>query len=168
MQKNFKQICGQRIKAGRTDLKMTARELGNAVGLTEQSISAYNRADNYPQPESLEKIAKELNVDMAYLAGFDDHEFYNLPFHQPLPGQQPAFKIRRDLLGGKEKDVIQYQCQQNSYGLRIGDTLLINTQQTHGDGLFLVAEPDRPPHINDAPLGTHTVGKVIAVFHLYA
>lgn len=167
MAKDYRKLCGDRIKAKRTDLSMTSRELAKNVGLTEAAVGAYQRYENFPQPDGMEKLSKTLDTDMAYLAGYDDHEFLDVPFHQRMAGQYPAFKVRRALLSDQGKQVIQYQCQQNSYGLQIGDMLLINTACTHGDGLFLIDDQQRPAYIHEAPQPPHTVGKIIASFHLY-
>lgn len=53
----------------RTNKEMTQEELSNALGITKQALSHYERGTRYPKPEVLGAIADYFNVDMDYLTG---------------------------------------------------------------------------------------------------
>ena len=58
---NFRQL--------RIDRDMTQDELADALGLTKQAVSHYERGTRFPQPDRLKLISDFFNVDMDYLIG---------------------------------------------------------------------------------------------------
>ena len=58
---------GERIRKRRQLMKLTQQELGKALGLTSQHISALEQDKRTPSLASLAKIAKELGVSVDYL-----------------------------------------------------------------------------------------------------
>ena len=58
---------GGRIKVRRQRLKLTQHELGKALGLTPQHISAIEQDKRSPSIASLAKMADELGVTIDYL-----------------------------------------------------------------------------------------------------
>ena len=64
---------GERIKQRRKDLKMSADELANSVGVSRSTIFRYEKGDiEKVGPDVLKKIAVKLNVSPADLMGWDD------------------------------------------------------------------------------------------------
>lgn len=59
---------GQRIKAARKKANMTQAELAQKLEIPFQSISQWERDIRKPKKETLESIAKELNVDPLELS----------------------------------------------------------------------------------------------------
>ncbi len=53
----------------RLDKEMTQDELADALKITKQAVSHYERGTRYPKPETLEAISDYFNVDMDYLTG---------------------------------------------------------------------------------------------------
>ena len=53
----------------RIDRNMTQDELADALGLTKQAVSHYERGSRYPRRDRLESISDFFNVDMDYLTG---------------------------------------------------------------------------------------------------
>ena len=53
----------------RVDRNMTQDELADALGLTKQAVSHYERGSRYPRRDRLELISDFFNVDMDYLTG---------------------------------------------------------------------------------------------------
>jgi len=49
--------------------KLTQEQLADALHITKQALSHYERGTRYPKPETLEAIADYFNVDMDYLTG---------------------------------------------------------------------------------------------------
>lgn len=58
-QKNLKKLCKER--------NMTQKEFAKKVGLTERTVSYYAQTKRLPRLETLQKIAKELNVSIDEL-----------------------------------------------------------------------------------------------------
>jgi transcriptional regulator with XRE-family HTH domain len=58
---------GERIRKRRQLMKLTQQELGKALSLTSQHISAIEQDKRTPSLASLAKIAEELGVSVDYL-----------------------------------------------------------------------------------------------------
>ena len=58
---------GQRIRKRRQILKLTQKQLAEALGLTSQHISAIEQDKRAPSLTSLAKLAEELGVTVDYL-----------------------------------------------------------------------------------------------------
>jgi len=58
---------GERIRKRRQAMKLTQQELGKALGLTSQHISAIEKDKRAPSLASLAKMAEELGVSIDYL-----------------------------------------------------------------------------------------------------
>ena len=66
---------GERIKLRRKELKMSADELAERVGISRSTIFRYEKGDiEKVGPEVLKKIADTLNVSPADLLGWEDGE----------------------------------------------------------------------------------------------
>lgn len=70
--REFKDI----FKNLRLDKDMTQDELADALRITKQAVSHYERGTRYPKPDMLDAISDYFNVDMDYLTGevFPDDE----------------------------------------------------------------------------------------------
>ncbi|MGI6484358.1 MAG: helix-turn-helix domain-containing protein [Candidatus Dojkabacteria bacterium] len=58
---------GERLKKAREDKKLTQRELAIKVGLSDKSISIYEKGKVYPPIRNLLMLSKELGVDISKL-----------------------------------------------------------------------------------------------------
>jgi len=58
---------GERLKIAREEKGFTQRELAIRVGLSDKSISIYEKGKVYPPIRNLLMIAKELNVSISNL-----------------------------------------------------------------------------------------------------
>lgn len=58
---------GQRIKKYRTMRGWSQRELAAKAGLHEMTVQSYELAFHAPKPEQIEKLARALDMDLAYL-----------------------------------------------------------------------------------------------------
>ena len=61
------QMIGQRIRQRREILKLTQKQLADALGLTPQHISAIEQEKRLPSIASLAKFAEQLGVNIDYL-----------------------------------------------------------------------------------------------------
>jgi len=59
-------ILAKRLKEARESKKYTQRDLGLLVGLSDKSISAYEKGKVIPPLEILVRIAKELEKPVSY------------------------------------------------------------------------------------------------------
>ena len=66
---------GRRLKNLREKNGMTQINLSTRLGMSQESISSYERGNSYPSIDVLEEVANFFNVSADYLLGFDDHEY---------------------------------------------------------------------------------------------
>lgn len=63
-----------RIKALRNEKKLTLKELGEVLGIRDNTLSQYETGKRTPRdPETWENIANYFNVPVTYLMGLDDN-----------------------------------------------------------------------------------------------
>lgn len=80
-------IFSKRLKEARTDAGLSQEKLGVLAGLEEASASArmnqYEKGKHQPDFQTVERIAKALNLPEAYFyAKDDDLAFLTLRFHR--------------------------------------------------------------------------------------
>ncbi len=63
---------GEKIRQARKELGLTQVELGRLLGLTQNSVSLYEKGLNQPSSESLTKLSQILHVTTDYLLGTDE------------------------------------------------------------------------------------------------
>lgn len=61
-----------RIKMMRTMNEMSLEEMAKKLGTTRQSLSRYELRQRFPKSNLITKYAKALDVDPAWLIGYDD------------------------------------------------------------------------------------------------
>jgi transcriptional regulator with XRE-family HTH domain len=66
-------MIARRLKEARKLRSVTQPELGKALGLSFQAISAYERGANEPSLGQISSMASFLRVSPAWLAGFADN-----------------------------------------------------------------------------------------------
>ena len=59
-------ICAKKLKEARETVGYSQKQLGLRVGLSDKSISMYEKGTVYPPVSNLLKIAKELKKDASY------------------------------------------------------------------------------------------------------
>jgi transcriptional regulator with XRE-family HTH domain len=59
-------ICAKKLKEAREEMGYSQKQLGLRVGLSDKSISMYEKGTVYPPVSNLLKIAKELRKDASY------------------------------------------------------------------------------------------------------
>lgn len=67
---NLKIKLGQRIKFLRKSCNITQERLAEMINMDITSLSKIETGRNYPQPETIEKISKALNIDISQLFSF--------------------------------------------------------------------------------------------------
>ncbi len=60
------EIFSKRFKQARIDKGYSQKQLGMRVGLSDKSISMYEKGTVYPPISNLLKIAKELDKDISF------------------------------------------------------------------------------------------------------
>lgn len=60
---------GARLKYYRTERRMTQRELGDLLGVSQETITNYERGGRFPRPSALQAIAKLLDLSLDDLLG---------------------------------------------------------------------------------------------------
>ena len=79
----------------RKNRHMTQDSLSDALHITKQALSHYERGTRYPKKETLESIADYFNVDMNYLTGRSS----TTTIISPTPASAPSLSPDRlDLL----------------------------------------------------------------------
>ncbi len=69
---NLKIKLGQRIKSLRKNSNITQETLAELINMDITSLSKIETGRNYPQPETIEKIANALNVDISQIFSFQE------------------------------------------------------------------------------------------------
>lgn len=72
---SLRRLNPTKLQKARRAMAMTQTDLARAVGLTRQSISAYEQGTKLPEAETLYAIAKELRQPIAYFAAPDSDVF---------------------------------------------------------------------------------------------
>ena len=67
---NLKTKLGKRIKSLRKSRNITHELLAEMINMDITSLSKIETGRNYPQPETLEKISKALNLDISCMFTF--------------------------------------------------------------------------------------------------
>ena len=67
---NLKTKLGKRIKSLRKSRNITQKRLAEIINMDITSLSKIETGRNYPQPETLEKISKALNLDISRMFTF--------------------------------------------------------------------------------------------------
>jgi len=65
---------GQKISKLRKEKKLSQIDMANAVGVSRDAISKYERDDNIPSVENAKKIAKILSVSLDYLVSEEEKQ----------------------------------------------------------------------------------------------
>ena len=63
---------GEIIKTGRTDAKMTQKELGDLLHVSDKAVSKWERGICFPDVSLIEPISKVLNVPLDVMLSSDD------------------------------------------------------------------------------------------------
>lgn len=69
---NQKNIIGERIRRIRKENKITLKQLGTLINLSEQAVGQYERGERNPSWDTLKKIAAALNVPFIDLITTED------------------------------------------------------------------------------------------------
>jgi transcriptional regulator with XRE-family HTH domain len=84
--KEANMTIGENIRRIRNERGMTLKQLGDAIGVSESYIRAYEAGRRNPKQESLEALAKALNVEVEALSGKE---------YSDMAAMQSLFKIAR-------------------------------------------------------------------------
>jgi transcriptional regulator with XRE-family HTH domain len=74
---SWRSIFAERLKTARRNNNLSQKDLAMLVGLSDKSISAYEKARVLPPTYLLPKFAKELNTTISFFFG-DDTTIANL------------------------------------------------------------------------------------------
>jgi transcriptional regulator with XRE-family HTH domain len=59
-------ICAKKLREAREEIGYSQKQLGLRVGLSDKSISMYEKGTVYPPVSNLLRISKELKKDIEY------------------------------------------------------------------------------------------------------
>lgn len=72
----FKEVnLPERIRRARLDAGLSQTDLGNAIGLSDKSISAYEKGRATPPLSKLKRISKETHRPLQYFTGEANLDF---------------------------------------------------------------------------------------------
>lgn len=63
---------GERIREARRAARLSQSELARALGISDRTISSYEKGRNMPPVEKLQKIADETNYSLQFFVGEND------------------------------------------------------------------------------------------------
>jgi transcriptional regulator with XRE-family HTH domain len=102
-------LVGERLADLRKDKGLQQKELAAIIGVTERSVSLYERELSSPNDKIKLKIARYFNVSLDYLMGLTDHQIsYDHNDYIALPqGYVP--KLKKELLNHLDLLKIKYK-----------------------------------------------------------
>ena len=68
-------IFGEKLKNARADKGWNQKELADRIGITQASISQFEKGLRLPTPANISKFAEILDVSREFLAGDNEAEF---------------------------------------------------------------------------------------------
>lgn len=80
---------GERLRQARIDKGMNQEELAGAIGLTQASISQFEKGLRMPTPANIRKFAQILNIREEDLAGQNQGEFEKTLLMRNIQGLSP-------------------------------------------------------------------------------
>jgi len=88
MSEEFKEVnLPERIRKARLDAGLSQTDLGNAIGLSDKSISAYEKGRATPPLGKLKGISEETHRPLKYFTG-EVEENYSIEAKLALIGEQ--------------------------------------------------------------------------------
>ena len=80
---------GERLRKARIDKGMNQEELADAIGLTQASISQFEKGLRMPTPANIRKFAQILNIREEDLAGQNQGDFEKTLLMRNIRGLSP-------------------------------------------------------------------------------
>lgn len=74
------EIFSERLKEVRNKMGLNQAEFANLIGVTQQSLSGYEKCTSKPTLEVAIRIAKECNISLSWLCGLSDRISNNKVF----------------------------------------------------------------------------------------
>ncbi|MBP7859891.1 helix-turn-helix transcriptional regulator [Patescibacteria group bacterium] len=89
-----------KVKRARKDSRMSQKELGDALGVSDKAISSYEQGRAFPPLKTIQKLAKITRKPISYFTGNDENEVeYSVA--SLLMNVEREFKEIKELLGKK-------------------------------------------------------------------
>lgn len=146
----YNRRVGSRIKEMRKSRKMTLKELGEHIGLSESNTKRYEDGQiKTVGIDIIKKIALALDVPASYLTGWED-----IPRYQKLSNYVPIIKKKIPLLGEIAAGQPIYADEhieeflpvddevKADFALKIKGDSMINAQINDGDIVFIRQQSD--------------------------
>lgn len=146
----YNRRVGSRIKEMRKSRKMTLKELGEHIGLSESNTKRYEDGQiKTVGIDIIKKIALALDVPASYLTGWED-----IPQYQKLSNYVPIAKKKIPLLGEiaagqpiyAEEHIEEFLPVDDEvkadFALKIKGDSMINAQINDGDIVFIRQQSD--------------------------
>lgn len=89
-----------KIRRARKETKMSQKELGEALGISDKAISSYEQARAVPPIKTLQKIAKITHKPLGYFTATEDSEV-DYSVSAILANVEKELKEIKDLLTNK-------------------------------------------------------------------
>jgi len=110
MSQNFKLTIGNKIRISRRQLGFSQRELGEAVGMSDKTISGYEVGGVFPSLDVLRAIAQVANKPLSYF--IDEKDTSKLQIQMRLKKIEEELKAIHKLLDkeatqAEEKKLLQ-------------------------------------------------------------
>lgn len=146
----YNRHVGSRIKEMRKSRKMTLKELGEHIGLSESNTKRYEDGQiKTVGIDIIKKIAMALDVPASYLTGWED-----IPQYQKLSNYVPIARKKIPLLGEiaagepiyADKHIEEFLPADDKlhadFALKIKGDSMINAQINDGDIVFIRQQSD--------------------------
>ncbi|HHV09772.1 MAG TPA: helix-turn-helix transcriptional regulator [Clostridiales bacterium] len=83
------EIFQSRIKELREERGMTQKDFSEFIGISQQTLSGYERGVTTPSPDALRNIAEKCNISVDWLLGLSDKKYltYKIETYSDLFGE---------------------------------------------------------------------------------
>ena len=85
--------CGEKIAKLRKQSNMTQAELGDALSVTYQAVSKWERGESQPDFDTISRISKLFQVPITYFEDGGEEQAFEQPPETPAPPPTPAAEI---------------------------------------------------------------------------
>ena len=104
-------MFAKRVKALRLEKTLSQEELGKLLGVKKQTVTHWEAGNNYPNSDTLVKMAQLFGVRTDYLLGIDNEKIVNIANVKLHPLEQTAIdRYNRMKAAGLTEEEIDFAC----------------------------------------------------------
>ncbi|RAW92445.1 MULTISPECIES: LexA family protein [unclassified Photorhabdus] len=155
----MKTTIGERIKLRRKELKLTQRELGKLVGVSNAAISQWEKEDTEPKGDNLLALSSALGYSAAYILKGEKDDSSNVSFIK-LNKTRGEYPLISWVCAGNWSEAVEpyhrkavddwyettVNCSNESFWLEVkGDSMTSLSGLSIPEGMMILVDPEVAP-----------------------